>query len=140
MASREFKSIADLYENPDLKRIFKGHKAAISKVAVHPEMKNVASCSVDSNAHVWQFKPDMRPYKVTKHVGPVLSVNYNPTGSHIITAGQDKNIIISKVHPDAPSFQFKAHAAAIRQATFSDDENYILSCSDDKSIKVWDVS
>jgi centriolar protein POC1 len=139
MASREFNNMADHYTNPELKRIFRGHKGPVNKVGVHPQMKNVASCSADSTINVWQFKPDMRPYRFNDHSGQVYTVNYNPKGTHLVSAGADKKIVVWKNHPDAPHFSFKAHSAAIRSVTFSQSEEYLLSCSDDKSIKVWDI-
>ena len=38
MSKAEKERLVDSYENPELKRIFRGHKGPVLSVAVHPEM------------------------------------------------------------------------------------------------------
>ena len=53
--------------DPELIRSFRGHQGIINSVSISPDMKSVASCATDSVAHVWSFKPDIRPYKFIGH-------------------------------------------------------------------------
>lgn len=58
------------HEDPQVVRSFRGHKNEITCLAVHPEMKQVMSGSLDSSIHVWSFKPEVRPFHYVDHKVP----------------------------------------------------------------------
>lgn len=66
--------------DPALKRSFKGHKETINTVVINPNLKQVVSGSADSTVMVWNFKPNMRPFRFVGHKGPVYSVAVSASG------------------------------------------------------------
>lgn len=73
-------------------RSFRGHKQAISALAFHPNMKQVASSGFDSVVKIWNFKPSVRPFTYKGHKGPVLSCDFSRTGSHLVSGGKDGTV------------------------------------------------
>lgn len=61
------------HEDPQVVRSFRGHKNEVSCLAIHPDMKQIMSGSLDSTIHLWSFKPDVRPFHFVDHkVSPAL--------------------------------------------------------------------
>lgn len=67
--------------DPALKRSFKGHKEGVLASVFNPNLKQVVSGSLDGTVMVWNFKPNVRPYRYVGHRGPVYSVAVTPTGN-----------------------------------------------------------
>ena len=89
---------------------------------------------------VWNFKPQLRPFRFTGHKGAVHDVCVNPAGSLIVTSGSDNTIRIWKNHVDAQHTTIKSHSAPVRSISLSADGTYLLSGSDDRTIKVWTLA
>jgi centriolar protein POC1 len=81
-------------DDPALKRSFKGHKESIQSVCFNPNLKQVISASMDSTVMVWNFKPNVRPFRFTGHKGPVYSVAISPSGNTIVSGSHDETIRI----------------------------------------------
>ena len=56
-----------LQEDPALERHFKGHRDTVTSVAFNPNMKQLATGSMDSCVMVWHFKPQTRAYRFVGH-------------------------------------------------------------------------
>lgn len=78
--------------DPALKRSFKGHKESVICSTFNPNLKQVVSGSKDSTVMVWNFKPNMRPFRFVGHKGPVNSVAVTPTGNTIVSGSHDHTI------------------------------------------------
>ena len=81
-------------EDPCLKRSFKGHKDAVLATCFNPNLKQVISGSLDGTVMVWNFKPNVRPYRFVGHRGAVYSVCINPAGNTIVSGAADDTIRI----------------------------------------------
>ena len=93
----------------------------------------------DNIVHVWNFKPNMRPFKFVGHKGVIHHVSFSPQGNLITSVGEDKIIRIWKNSVQAKCKEIKAHTGGIRETHFSNDQKFLLSGSDDKTLKVWNI-
>ena len=81
-------------QDPALKRSFKGHKDGVLTACFNPNLKQVVSGSLDSTVMVWNFKPNVRPFRFMGHRGPVYSVAITPSGNTIVSGSHDETIRI----------------------------------------------
>ncbi len=54
-------------EDPGLERHFKGHRDTVTSVTFSPNMKQLATGSMDSCLMIWHFKPQSRAYRFVGH-------------------------------------------------------------------------
>ncbi len=54
-------------DDPALERHFKGHRDTVTSVSFNPNMKQLATGSMDSCLMVWHFKPQARAYRFVGH-------------------------------------------------------------------------
>ena len=80
------------YTDPTLQRSFRGHKDTINSVLFSPDMKQVISGSDDGNLILWNFKPQMRPYKFIGHKGAINEIAISPLGNLIASASKDETV------------------------------------------------
>eukprot|EP00357_Protocruzia_adherens_P002473 CAMPEP_0115024816 /NCGR_PEP_ID=MMETSP0216-20121206/33530_1 /TAXON_ID=223996 /ORGANISM="Protocruzia adherens, Strain Boccale" /LENGTH=534 /DNA_ID=CAMNT_0002399081 /DNA_START=57 /DNA_END=1661 /DNA_ORIENTATION=+ len=126
--------------DPALKRSFRGHRDTISAVQFNPNLKQVASSSYDGCINVWNFKPDLRPFKFVGHKGAVNDIAFSPAGNILASCSKDQTIRLWNNNVEGYSTAIKAHSGPIRSINFSCDGQLLLSGSDDKTMKVWSVS
>ncbi|DAZ92992.1 TPA: hypothetical protein N0F65_011489 [Lagenidium giganteum] len=123
--------------NPSLERTFRGHKSAVTSVAFHPNMQQLASASVDCNVLMWNFKPQLRAFRYVGHKGPVHALAFSPSGDVLASASQDRTVRLWTPTVKGESVAIKAHAGAVRSVCFSYCAQELLTASDDMSIKLW---
>lgn len=125
------------YNDPVLKRSFRGHKDSITAVQFNPNMKQAVSSSLDSTVIVWNFKPQLRPFRFVGHTQAVLDLCINTEGSLIASGSKDMSIRLWKNSVEGQSSVIKGHSGAVRTLDFSKDGFLLASGSDDKTIKIW---
>ncbi|CAI8017390.1 POC1 centriolar protein homolog A [Geodia barretti] len=127
-------------EDPTLERHFKGHRDAVTCVSFNPNMKQLATGSMDSCLMVWHFKPQARAYRFVGHKDAILSVHFSPSGQLVASASRDKTVRLWIPSVKGESTVLRAHTASIRSVHFASDAHSLLTASDDKTIKVWTVN
>jgi centriolar protein POC1 len=60
------------------------------------QRKQVVSGGIYGIVEVWNFKPQIRPFKFTGHKGPVNDVLFNADSTKVISCGDDREIKIWK--------------------------------------------
>ncbi len=63
----EVTSFFHMQEDPGLERHFKGHRDSVTSVSFNPNMKQLATGSMDACLMVWHFKPQARAYRFVGH-------------------------------------------------------------------------
>jgi WD40 repeat protein len=53
--------------DPCLERSFRGHKDGVTGASFNPNMKQLATSSLDSCIMVWNFRPQLRAYRYVGH-------------------------------------------------------------------------
>jgi centriolar protein POC1 len=112
MNYKEMRTIATA-QDPGLVRSFRGHEKSINSVCFDSEMKQLVSAGGDAVVHVWNFKPQLRPYKFIGHKGKVFDVAFTNDGKTIISAGEDKELRFWKNSVQGKCFSIKAHSSPI---------------------------
>jgi centriolar protein POC1 len=123
--------------DPSLKRSFKGHKESVLSCCFNPNLKQVVSGSADTTVMVWNFKPNVRPFRFVGHKGPVYSVAVSPSGNTIVSGSADETIRIWNNTVEGYSQVIKSHSAPVKTVSLSQDGTLLLSGSDDKMLKVF---
>jgi centriolar protein POC1 len=65
-------------------------------VPAHPLRKQIVSGGADGLVEVWNFKPQIRPFKFAGHKGQVNDVLFNADSTKVISCGDDREIRIWK--------------------------------------------
>ena len=129
---------------PVLERAFRGgHKTgSIFSVAMVPSRQQCISAGEDGTILIWNFKPQMRPMRLTGHTGPVFSVAASPSGSRLASASLDRTVMIweNANKPAERPAVIKGHAGGVRSVQWSADERLLLTSSDDKTAKLWSLT
>ena len=86
---------------------------------------------------VWNFKPNVRPFRFVGHKGPVYSVAVSPSGNTIVSGSADETIRIWNNTVEGYSQVIKSHSAPVKTVSLSQDGTLLLSGSDDKMLKVF---
>lgn len=105
--------------DPALKRSFKGHKQGVLSTCFNPNLKQVVSGSLDNTVMVWNFKPNVRPFRFVGHRGPVYSVAMTPTGNTIVSGSADDTIRIWNNTVEGFSQVIKSHSAPVKTVALS---------------------
>ncbi|XP_062611577.1 uncharacterized protein LOC134273392 [Saccostrea cucullata] len=129
--------MATVLEDPSLERHFKGHRDTVCSLDFNPNMKQLASVSMDSCLMVWNFKPQMRAYRFVGHKDAVMDVKFSPSGHLVASASRDKTVRLWIPTVKGESTVFKAHTATVRSVDFTYDGQTLVTASDDKTIKLW---
>uniref|UniRef100_A0A8C4THT0 POC1 centriolar protein homolog A n=1 Tax=Erpetoichthys calabaricus TaxID=27687 RepID=A0A8C4THT0_ERPCA len=126
-------------EDPTFERHFKGHRDTVTCVDFNPNLKQIATGSMDSCLMVWNMKAQMRAYRFVGHKDAVLSIQFSPSGQLLASASRDKTVRLWVPSVKGESTVFRAHMGSVRSVNFSRDGEFLLTASDDKSVKVWTV-
>lgn len=106
-------------QDPVLKRSFKGHKSAVLSTCFNPTLRQVVSGSSDDTVMVWNFKPNVRPFRFVGHTGSVHSVDITPTGNMIVSGSADSTIRLWNNSVEGFSNVIKSHSAAVKSVALS---------------------
>jgi U3 small nucleolar RNA-associated protein 13 len=73
-------------------RAFRGHRAPVAAMAVHPSGGLLATASADRSARVWDADGGFCTHALTGHAGVVLAVAFHPTELLLLTGGDDAQV------------------------------------------------
>ena len=127
------------FTDPTIHRSFKGNNEIISSCIFTPNMKQCISGSENGNIFVWNFKPQMRPFKFCKHKGAITDLAINPDGTMIASSSTDQTVHLWTNTVSGKSKLLKCHPSPIRSVDFSNTGKYLLTGSNDKTIKIFDL-
>jgi WD40 repeat protein len=85
----------------------RAHSRAITRVAVHPELRSVASASEDRSARVWRLDTGERIADLEGHTDAVDFVSYSRDGTLIVTASRDGTARLWESRTGAPVKTFR---------------------------------
>lgn len=78
--------------DPSLEKSFRGHKDAVTGVSFNPNMKQLATCGLDSCVMIWNFTPQLRVFRFVGHKAPINAISFSPTGDLVASASKDTTV------------------------------------------------
>ena len=131
--------LQSFFTDPTIHRSFKGNNEIISTCIFTPNMKQCISGTECGNIFVWNFKPQMRPFKFAGHKGAITDLAMNPNGNLIASASTDQTVRLWTNGVRGKFKLLKCHPSPIRSVDFSNTGKYLLTGSNDKTIKIFDL-
>ena len=88
---------------------------------------------------VWNFKPNVRPYRFVGHKGPVHSLAISPNGQTIVSGSADDTVRIWKNTVEGFSQTIKTHSQPVKSVALNQDGSLLLTGSNDKILRVFQL-
>mmetsp|Transcript_21985 Transcript_21985/g.61807 ORF Transcript_21985/g.61807 Transcript_21985/m.61807 type:complete len:407 (+) Transcript_21985:156-1376(+) len=140
---RKAGSNANAVPRPPQKHTLKGHRAAVTGVAVHPTYTQVASCSEDATVKLWDYESGEFERTLKGHTDVVQCVAFHPQGSLLASCSADLTVKLWETEGYNCIKTLKGHehnVSCVRFLPPSSGKDQLVSSSRDKSIKVWDTN
>ena len=131
--------LQSFYTDPTIHRSFKGNNEIISTCIFSPNMKQSISGTENGIIFVWNFKPQMRPFKFSSHKGAITDIAINPLGDIIASSSTDQTVRLWTNGVSGKSKIIKAHPSPIRSVDFSTTGKFLMTGSNDKTIKIFEL-
>lgn len=113
---------------------FTAHSTYITRVLLSPDVRQLATCSADHTARIWQVDPSATP-----SAGPIP----NPAAAH----GGQQNGMINGENGQAPTIEpfplmmtLQGHQRWVWDCAFSADSAYLVTACSDHYARLWDLS
>ena len=127
------------FTDPVIHRSFKGNNETITSCIFTPNMKQSISGTENGNIFVWNFKPQMRPFKFSGHKGAITDLAINPLGDIIASSSTDQTVRLWTNAVGGKNKILKCHPSPIRSVDFSSDGKLLMTGSNDKTIKIFEL-
>ena len=131
--------LQSFFTDPTIHRSFKGNNETISSCIFTPNMKQSISGTENGNIFVWNFKPQMRPFKFSGHKGAITDLAINPLGDIIASSSIDHTVRLWNNAVGGKNKILKCHPSPIRSVDFSSDGKLLMTGSNDKTIKIFEL-
>ena len=131
--------LQSFFTDPIIHRSFKGNNETISTCIFTPNMKQAISGTENGNIFVWNFKPQMRPFKFSGHKGAITDLAINPLGDIIASSSIDHTVRLWTNAVGGKNIILKCHPSPIRSVDFSSDGKLLMTGSNDKTIKIFEL-
>ena len=116
-----------------------GHRAKVTKIAIHPHYSIVASASEDASIRLWEFDQGEHERTMKGHTGMINFITFNSNGSLLASCSSDLSIKIWSMETGQATKTLNGHEHEVSGLSFLPNEDFLLSCSRDQTIKFWDI-
>jgi len=125
----------------DMKRIrtFKGHAGAVSRVAFHPKIPVVATCSDDHTWKMWSMPGGELVLSGEGHTDWVSGIDFHPRGSLVATTSGDSTVKIWDIAKERCKHTLTDHTQAVWNCCFHDLGDYLVTASMDQTVRAFDM-
>ena len=131
--------LRSFFTDPTIHRSFKGNNEIISTCIFSPNMKQSISGTENGKIFLWNFKPQMRPFKFYQHKGAITDLAINPLGDIIASSSVDQTVRLWTNAVNGKNQVIKAHPSPIRSVDFSSTGKFLMTGSNDKTIKIFEL-
>ncbi len=114
-----------------------GHTNWVTRLAVSPKGRWVATASQDTTARLWDLTTRRCVAVLKGHPGQVRDVAFSPDGKLVATAGADPLIRLWTVPEGKGAGVLKGHKKQVLRVAFSQSGKWLASTGSDGEIRVW---
>lgn len=125
-------------ERSQCRRIFEGHRRAVSSVNFSPDGRQMISGDMENTIHLWDRDKGSCERVFEGHTGDITSVSFSPDGGSILSGSRDKTIRLWSPVTGECLRIYEGHKDQVASACFSPDGRFILSGSGDETLRLWD--
>ena len=121
-----------------LKKVFRGPTLGVSRVALSPDGKSLASGLHDRTVQLWDMTTDKLARTLAGHMGGVTSVAFNPDGQLLASGSFDRTVRLWDTTSGKLLHNLTGHTEDVSSVAFSPDGRLLVSGSSDKTVRLWD--
>ena len=132
-------AIGDGLPREPAKYTLHGHKAKVTKLAVHPFYNLCASASEDASIRLWDFELGEHERTLKSHSGLVTFLAFNSNGQQLASSSTDLSIKIWNLETFTVSKTLQGHEHEVSGLAFLPTGDFLLSASRDQTIRFWDI-
>jgi len=122
-----------------LLKTFKGHGAAVSKIACHPKLPVVGTVSDDQTWKMWSIPNGELVMSGEGHKNWVSGIAFHGKGSLVGTSSGDCTVKIWDMVKESCQHTFTDHSQAVWDCSFHTSGDFLVSCSMDQTAKLFDL-
>lgn len=122
-----------------LKRILRGHKDRIVRIAWSSDGQLLASPSFDKTIRIWDVTSQELKFTL-KQPSPIGCVAWQTKGRYLASGSEDNMVYVWDYDLGRVICDLKGHSALIRDLAWSPNGQQLASSSDDYSITIWDLN
>jgi WD40 repeat protein len=119
--------------------ILKGHRGAISSVAMTSDGKRIVSGGEDRTVRIWSVETGAEIRTMNGHKSQVVCVAISPDGKRVVSGDKDKMIKIWDADSGEEVFGLTRQKSAVTGLAFSPDGKFIVSTGADRALQVWEA-
>ena len=116
----------------------KGHTSWVQSIAFSPKGDQVASCSLDKTARLWNVESGTCTLVLSNQEHDVYCIAYSPQGDHLAFASAYGTVRIWDSVTGDRLQTLSGHGGAVLCVAYSPKGNQIASGSFDKTVRLWD--
>ena len=116
-----------------------GHKHWVRSIAVGPDGKWAASCSLDRTTKIWDLDSGNCRTTLRGHAKPVNSVAITPKGQWVITGSDDHSVRVWEASSGRELAMLAGHTNRVTSVAALPDNVHALSGGFDNSLRLWDI-
>lgn len=121
--------------------VLTGHRAAITRVAFHPQYSILASASEDATVKIWDWETGEFERTLKGHTKSVVDVDFDHKGQLLVTCSNDLFIKIWDSTNDWKNTKtFPGHEHSVSTVRFMPSDQHIVSASRDRTIRIFDIA
>ncbi|XP_038128914.1 U3 small nucleolar RNA-interacting protein 2 isoform X1 [Cyprinodon tularosa] len=131
-------------------RVLRGHKLAITCLAVTPDDRCIFSAAKDCSIIKWDIESGKKLHTIhggrkgteDRHVGHtahILCMSLSSDGKYLATGDMNKLIMIWEAETCKHLYKFTGHKGPVSGLSFRKGTHDLYSASHDRSVKVWNV-
>ncbi len=121
--------------------VLTGHRAAVTRIAFHPQYSILASASEDATVKIWDWETGEFERTLKGHTKSVVDVDFDHKGQLLVTCSNDLFIKIWDSSNDWKNTKtFPGHEHSVSTVRFMPGDQYIVSASRDRTIRIFDIA